>query len=581
MEKRALLAVLFSILILGAWQVLIGPSRSRQAPAPERPQVAEEPAPEIAVEPEVPATAGGPGEMAAGAGEGPARTVIEGEIEREFIVETAAYSVRFANRGGRIVSWRLLQYADELEVPIDIIPRTLEQIDDYPLRLVLDGEETVSAQLDEAVFREELREADPADAWPGGPFEGTVVSFTYADGRGLEARKEIALPADGYVGRVRLELRRDGEEIPFSFTWGVGLPQPKDDKTTAYFAAEGQGLVEVGGSIERFAAGKVSAPVPFQAGPGAARIDWGGLESTYFASLLLPERPEEGGLTFVPNGPVREPGSDDEETLLSARFSGRGPLRFESIVGPKDYDLLTSMGRGLERAIDFSRFAILYAVTKYLFLALRWINGYVGNYGFSIVILTVVIRAAFFPLTYRSMITMRQNAKKMQKIQPRVKQIQERYRKMKRTMETQRRQNEEIMAVYKKEGLNPMGSLGGCLPLLLQMPVFIGFYNLLSVTIEMRGAPFILWVQDLSRMDPYYVFPVLMGLTWMVQQWMTSSSIPDPTQRRLMGAMPVIFTFMMARMASGLVIYWFVSNLLGLVQQWVINRQADRPGAKA
>jgi YidC/Oxa1 family membrane protein insertase len=543
--------------------------------------VAEEPAAAVAPEPDAPAAAAGPGAAATGREEEPEGTVVEGLVDREFIVETGAYAVRFGTRGGRIVSWRLLKYVDELDVPIDIIPRTLGQIEDYPLRLLLDGEEAGAARLDDAIFREEVREAGPADEWPGEGFEGKVVSFTYADGRGLEARKEVALPADGYIGQVRVELRRNGADIPFSFTWAVGLPQPSDDKTTAYFAAEGQGLIEVGGSIQREAADEVSSPMAFRAGPGGARIDWGGLESTYFASLLLPERPEEGSLTFVPHGPVREPGSDDEEMLLAARFSGRGPLRFESIVGPKDYDLLASLGRGLERAINFSRFAILYAITKYLFLALRWINGFVGNYGFSIVILTVVIRAAFFPVTYRSMITMRQNAKKMQKIQPRVKQIQERYRKMKKTVETQRRQNEETMAVYKKEGLNPMGSLGGCLPLLLQMPVFIGFYNLLSVTIEMRGAPFILWVQDLSRMDPYYVFPVLMGLTWMVQQWMTSSSIPDPMQRKLMGAMPVIFTFMMARMASGLVIYWFVSNLLGLVQQWLINRQADRPGAKA
>jgi YidC/Oxa1 family membrane protein insertase len=170
---------------------------------------------------------------------------------------------------------------------------------------------------------------------------------------------------------------------------------------------------------------------------------------------------------------------------------------------------------------------------------------------------------------------MRQNAKKMARIQPRVKAIQERYRKLKKSMETQRQMNDEIMGVYKKEGLNPMGSLQGCLPLLLQMPVFIAFYNLLSVTIELRGAPFTLWIKDLSRMDPYYISPILMGISWMAQQYMTSNTIADPVQRRMMGMMPILFTFMMASMPSGLVIYWLVSNVIGLAQQYMINRTAD------
>jgi YidC/Oxa1 family membrane protein insertase len=152
---------------------------------------------------------------------------------------------------------------------------------------------------------------------------------------------------------------------------------------------------------------------------------------------------------------------------------------------------------------------------------------------------------------------------------------------MKKSMETQRQMNEETMALYKREQINPMSNLGGCLPLLLQMPIFIGFYNMLAVTIEMRHAPFIWWIQDLSRRDVYYITPLLMGASWLLQQAMTSSSIPDPMQRRMMMLMPVMFTFMMMNMPSGLVIYWHTSNILGMAQQYVTNRKADQIEAEA
>lgn len=302
---------------------------------------------------------------------------------------------------------------------------------------------------------------------------------------------------------------------------------------------------------------------------------WGGLESTYFASLVVPATPETASLRLEPVKLPATAATPAPDPLLAAKIVVKGEAKFMTVVGPKDYDLLSGLDRELDHAIDFSRFSLIYTVTKGLFLSLRWLNGYIGNYGVSIVLLTIVIRTAFFPITYRSAITMRQNAKKMGKIQPRVKSIQDRYRKMKKSMESQRQMNDEIMEVYKKEGLNPMGSLGGCLPLLLQMPVFIAFYNLLAVTIELRGAPFLLWVHDLSKMDPYYVSPILMGCSWMAQQYMTSNTIPDPMQRRMMAMMPILFTFMMARMPSGLVIYWLVSNLIGLVQQYLINKKAD------
>jgi YidC/Oxa1 family membrane protein insertase len=561
MEKRALLAVVLSIVVLGLWQAFMAPPPPA---APTQPPAQGDSAGE----------AGAPGPGGAG-DEDPFSTIAEpdsrdaellptdavvADAPREFIIETDVYTIRLSNQGGRIVSWRLLEYVDDLGTPHDMVPRNLDPGGEFPFRIAITDDEEVTRSLDEALYLEEVRDAE----------------VTYADGKGLEVTKRMALSRDGYVGHVDAEVRRSGRPAPFRITWAVGLPEPQNGGTRLYWNAEGQGVAHAGGSVRRFDAGDVPSVIQMIASPGAGAIQWGGMESTYFASLLLPEDPGVAKISFAPVAPKPSGIEDEDKQLLAARFEGTGEVRFTSLVGPKDYDLLTGLGRGLDLAVDFSRFSLIYALTKYLFLGLRWINGYVGNYGFSIILMTIIIRTAFFPITYRSSIKMRQYSKKMQKIQPRVKSIQERYRKMKRTMDSQKKMNDEIMGIYKKEGVSPMGGIGGCLPLLLQMPVFFSFYNLLSVTIEMRRAPFIWWVTDLSKMDPYYVFPVLMGASWMVQQAMTSSSIPDPTQRRIMGLMPILFTFMMASMPSGLVIYWFISNLLGLVQQVIINRQADR-----
>jgi YidC/Oxa1 family membrane protein insertase len=583
MEKRALLAVILSIVVLGAWQLLFGPKPQDPSTIPEQPAV--QTTDQSAELPTVPAlgteSSSNPtvtNEPAVGFDAVPlsAEAVVADE-KREFIIETETYAVRFSNEGGRIVSWRLLNYLDNLDVPLEMIPRNLQQIEEFPLRLVLPGEDATTQQLDKALFLAEESRPEIGGNWPEEGFKGKILSFTYADGHGLNVRKQIALPSQGYVGSVHVEATRDGSPLPFVLTWAVGLPEHKgEDKTRVYFGAEGAGVAHVGTDVNRYDPTKQETIVTLAAGMSASMIRWAGLESTYFFSVLIPENPGSAAASFAPAGVVPHGTAGETRTLLAARFGGQGEVRFTSVVGPKDYTLLSSVGHELERVINFSRFTLIYTITKYLFLILRWLDSFIGNYGFSIILLTIVIRLAFFPITFKSMISMRKNMKKMQKIQPRVKSIQERYKKMKKTADSQKKMNDEIMGIYKKENVNPAASLGGCLPILLQMPVFIGFYNVLSVTIEMRGAPFILWIGDLSRMDPYYIFPVLMGASWMLQQSMTSSSIPDPMQRKIMGLMPIVFTFMMAKMPSGLVIYWFISNLLGLAQQWIINKKADQ-----
>jgi YidC/Oxa1 family membrane protein insertase len=261
------------------------------------------------------------------------------------------------------------------------------------------------------------------------------------------------------------------------------------------------------------------------------------------------------------------PSSKDAPRTLVAYSIERkdgGPLTF--FFGPKDFDVLGSIDRDLVRAIDFGMFSILVVP---LLRSLKWVNGYVGNYGWSIVLLTIIINAIMFPLRHKSVVSMR----KMQEIQPQIKAIQDRYANLKATDPAKQKMNAEMMALYKEKGVNPVG---GCVPMLLTMPVLFAFYSLLSQAIEIRGEPFIWWITDLSAHDRYYVTPILMGASQFWQQKMTPAA-GDPAQQKMMMMMPLVFTFMFLWMPSGLTLYWFFSNLLAIGQQYLTNHLVGPP----
>ncbi len=548
------------------WQMVFAPS----APPPAVQTVPAESG--TAVRPDEPAT--GTGEvLPEPVGEAPEQApaeVIQAEFSEEFRLTTQSQDVRLSNEGGRVTWWRLSEYTVDGGIPVDLVPEQARDLSVLPLQVAIQGEPETTEALAKALHVHELSDIEPDD--PSGIGPGKRVTFRYADGLGLSVLKTLDIPDDGYVSRMSFEVTRHGQPLPATLVWASGLAEQVARDTRNYWHVEGRAVFHDGRQVRRVEPGEVAEPETM-------RVRWGGLESTYFASLVMPEPgsgPSSGGTT-ISLTPKSAPAADGATTpLLIAGLPASGRGTYTLFVGPKDYGLLEAQGNDLEQVIDFSRISLVYLCTKYLFLALTWINSIAGNYGWSIIILTFIVRLVFFPLTYHSSIKMRQTGKKMAKIQPRVKSIQQKYRKMKRTMETQKKMNDEIMAIYKREGVNPMGSLGGCLPLLLQMPVFIGFYNLLSVTIEVRQAPFILWIHDLSSRDPYYISPILMGFSWLLQQSMTSASIPDPMQRRMMMLMPVMFTFFMLSMPSGLVIYWLTSNLLGMAQQYITNRRADQ-----
>ena len=222
------------------------------------------------------------------------------------------------------------------------------------------------------------------------------------------------------------------------------------------------------------------------------------------------------------------------------------------------------------RAVDYGMFSFIVVP---LLRALNWTNGYVGNYGWSIILLTVVINALMFPLRHKSVVSMR----KMQEIQPEAKVIQERYAKLKTTDPARQKMNQELMALYRERGVNPAS---GCLPMLLTLPVLLAFYSLLTVSIELRGAPFAAWIHDLSLPDPLYVTPVLMGATQMWQTWLNPQTGVDPAQQKLMMFMPVMFMVFFLWAPAGVVLYWFVSNLWAIGQQYLTNYLIGPPNVR-
>jgi YidC/Oxa1 family membrane protein insertase len=237
------------------------------------------------------------------------------------------------------------------------------------------------------------------------------------------------------------------------------------------------------------------------------------------------------------------------------------PRNARFFLGPKDFDVLVSIDRDLVRSIDFGIFAWLVVP---LLRALKWVNGYVGNYGWSIIILTVLINVAMFPLRHKSVVSMR----RMQALQPEVKVIQDRYAKLKMSDPARQKMNAELMTLYRERGVNPAS---GCVPMLLTLPVLFAFYSMLSVAIELRGAPFVGWIRDLSVYDPLFITPVLMGITQFVQTKMTPTTA-DPMQQKMMLFMPLIFMTMFIWAPSGLVLYWTVSNMWAIGQQALTNR---------
>jgi len=469
-------------------------------------------------------------------------------------VETDLIRVRLSNKEGVAHSWILKKYTDSNGKPLEFIDEAKSRIFGYPLSLKIEQEEDLTKLLKSALFvSDSPRTVDLTRQ----NAQSHTVSFEYADGN-VHVTKNIQFFTGSYVVEVQSSVSVNGKPSKFSDNWSSGFGDSTVDTRMAVHRA----LYLTADKIKRIKNTDITEEQEMSGSFGFV-----GLEDLYFTALFLPVKGDTIRRFQLSQNEHDLPGGKKDKLLrVGAYMDSQKGGTIRLFVGPKDQEVLKKTEPYLVSVIDYGWFRV---VCEPLFIALKWIYSYVGNYGLAIVILTLLINLALFPLKYKSIVS----AQKMQKVQPQMKAIQDRYKKLKPTDPKRQQMNAEVMALYKEHGVNP---LGGCLPLVLQMPFFIAFYNLLSVSIELRHAPFILWIRDLSAADHTYILPILMTVSMVVMQKMTPTPSTDPVQAKIMLAMPVFFGFMLAFTSSGLVLYWLTSNAAGIVQQYFMNKYRSR-----
>ncbi len=565
MEKRVFLAIFLSFGVLALYQTYVVPPPP--PPTSVTTPAAGDPGTAAATTPPGAAGAAAPGAPAATttapqAGAAEPAVPVDDTPARDITVETDHLHVVFTTEGASVKSWRLKRYFDPQGQPLELVPVELPAGSARPFTLATDQPE-LSARLAVAKFRSTTEGTLTLGSSPG------TVSFEFTDpATGLAARKSFHFqPQEGqpYTITVDASVDVNGVARPVTLRMGPSLGRGFGTGSAMMPSYPPAALYHLNNEVERLADSDITTQPTYE---GAMRFV--GVGDHYFLSAAVPGtrsvRADFRPLLL----PVPEPDATatgvTQRTFVDYSISTSGPLSLPFFIGPKDFDILRAVDTQLVRAIDFGIFAWLVVP---LLQALKWINGYLGNFGWSIIALTVLLNVVMFPLRHRSMVSMR----KMQELQPEVKAIQKRYEKYKMTDPERQKMNQEMMALYKQKGVNPAS---GCVPMLLTFPVLFAFYAMLSVAIELRGAPWIGWIKDLSVMDPLYITPVLMGATMFWQQKMTPSTA-DPVQQKVFMFMPLIFSVMFLWAPSGLVLYWLMSNIMTIGQQYLTNHISGAP----
>jgi YidC/Oxa1 family membrane protein insertase len=540
MERRVFLAIFLSFVVVYAYQALFVPA----VPPPTTTTSAPSQSSGVPEGPSTPpASVAPPSSVAAPVVTD--RAVVSESVEREIVVETQTVRAVFTNRGGRVSQWLLKEYdEDSAGNPVNLVPTKTPPDMPLPFSLRVD-EGGLTPILNNALYK-----ATPSS---------NEIVFEYENTAGLRVRKQFVLDPQSYVVTFSATVQQGDRVFNPFVQWGPGLGDVGATSAggsffTGNYVQPPQAIFQDAEDVHRIPAANVSAQ-PVHEG----RFRFAGVDDHYFIAAAV-----NPGQTRVEYRAVTLPSPTNPDTqrqLLAHTYAfAQPPANVKFYFGPKAFDVLKSVDAELVRAIHYGVFAWL-AVP--LLGALKWIFAFTGNYGWAIIILTILINLAIFPLRHKSVVSMR----KMQALQPQLKAIQDRYANLKVTDPARQKMNTEIMNLYREKGVNPAS---GCVPMLLTLPVLFAFYSLLQQSIELRGAPFALWIRDLSHPDPYFVTPILMGATMFWQQKITPTTA-DPTQQRVMMIMPLMLSVMFLWAPSGLVLYWFISNVWAIGQQYFTN----------
>lgn len=541
--KRIILAIVLSLGVLLLWQYVFVPKPPEPAP-----KTLSTPATTTPVSPaasEIPATQPGSGTESGTDEAAASQAAVTAAAEERFTVSTPLYTAQWSNKGGVLVSWKLLEHKNEKNEALELIPAAAAEAGVSPFAL--------SEEIDPSRVTLEAIRTSPLNVslyeTTGGNLslregEKGTLRFRYSDGQGVEVEKAFTFIGGRYDFETAVSVRRSGRPSDYRLLWGPGIGNPSEAELKQRYGGGPGASLMAGGKLYRVDERKYKPESSVY-----NYISWSAYDDNYFGTIFLPEA-ATGSASFL-------------------RFeNGKAPFFFLAasaprtvFIGPKEIDILKALGSDTRKIVRYGMFGF---ITEILFVSLKAIHKVIPNWGFAIIVLTILIKLLFFPLTYSSSKSMA----KMADLQPKIKALRAKYKKAKTDIQQRREMNEEMMKLYKEHGINPAG---GCLPLLIQLPVFWGFFRMLSVGIELRHSPWMLWIKDLSVHDPTYITPLLMGATQFISQKMTPSSA-DPAQAKMMLLMPVVMTVFFLNFQSGLVLYWLTSNVLQIGQQALMNK---------
>jgi YidC/Oxa1 family membrane protein insertase len=540
MEKRIFSAIIISVALLWLWAAIapklfpeVAREQERRAAESKRQQTETASAPATATA--APAPAAKPGVVPTVAAAAPLQAVAA-EREQVVTIDTPKYVAQLSNRGAQLISFKLKSYREKSGSEVDLVKSRPRSRYDYPFFVETRDLQT-SRKLNTSLYA--VTESNDRGA--------RVVQFRLVTPEGVSATKTFRFEGD-YTFRFSSQI---APEQPYRVAVGPGIRTLGAEEKDTQVIVTGNGVVQQEGEFDVIAREKGDRLQIFPA------VDFVGIEDNYFLTALKPAR--SGDATLRRESFAGAEKNQKRSDLYAGLNASGGTVETEVFFGPKEAKVLEA--HGLDQAMQFGWFGI---IARLLLEVLLWINKFTLNYGWAIVVLTIIIKILLYPLQHKSIVSM----KKMQKLQPKMEAIKAKYKKARTDPEQRQKMNVEMMKLYQDEKINPMS---GCFPILLQLPILWGFYGLLSRAIELRGAPWILWIQDLSDKDPYYITPILMTATMFIQTYITPTT-GDPMQRKIFLIMPLIFGFLFKDFPSGLVLYWLVQNILTIIQQLIMNK---------
>jgi len=546
MEKRIILFLVLSMAVIVLYPYLLEKMGVARRPVPVAPSPAAKKKDADQTTPALPSptqtvTAAPPHVKAGVVLPAPA---LAGAREQEVTVETDLFKVVLSNRGGVIKRWELKRYLNtdpKQPKPIQLVPSDGKGVALIPPLTIEVPDARLQERLAKGLYAVSGKDLSLSEGQPAGE-----IGFSYVDPEtGAQVTKRLTFHHGSYLVDLAVETSGVSSSTTLSLGTNFGIHEWKE------------GFVGFIGPAT-YIGGKLDKATPEKEDLRSGQVKWAAIQDKYFLAAAIPA----DAVTHI--GVVRKEG----ERLASVGLrtpvtAGSAASRYRLYVGPKEYDTLAALKIELEETIDFGWFiygswSFVRAVAKPLFYAIRFLHDLTHNYGVAIIMVTVFIKLLLAPLAYKSYKSM----KDMAAVQPELMALQKKY------ADDRERLNKELIKLYKDKKVNPVG---GCLPMFFQIPIFVALFNILYMTIELRQAPFLLWVKDLSVQDPYYILPVLMGVTMFIQQKIQPTTM-DPKQAQIMLLLPVFLTFMFVTFPAGLVLYWLTNNVLTITQQVVTDR---------